>query len=245
MISRSKHRIRLVALALALFCTKTIAEELVCPSEPKFEPMLIQCKTPGIVALTFDDGPHGNTPAILNILQAHNVKATFFVVGSRLQKSLYANYLLDTLAQGHVVGNHTWSHPDLTTLSVANVELELKKTDDIVMNIANYKMRYMRPPHGKITAKSAIPAWDADQTIGLWNLDSLDYKPVYEVSAAQELANIKNAFANSSPTNNSFIILLHDYSAQTLENLPAIIDAARERGYTLGTLDDCKAKISQ
>ena len=245
MLTLSKHRIRFIALALALFCTKSMAEEPVCPPEPKFEPMLIQCKTPGIVALTFDDGPHENTPAILHILQSHNVKATFFVVGSRLQKSLYASYLLDTLEQGHVVGNHTWSHPDLTTLSLADVELELKKTDDIVMNIANYKMRYMRPPHGKLTPKSSILAWDADQTIGLWNLDSLDYKPVYQVSAAKELANIKKAFTNGSPTNDSFIILLHDYSKQTLENLPAIIDAARESGYTLGTLDDCKTKIIQ
>ena len=192
-----------------------------------------------VVALTFDDGPHYNTPQILDTLASYDVKASFFVVGNRLQNPYYAQLLQDIIDQGHLVGNHTWSHADMSNLRQVTSESELRKTRDYISQLTQYEMQFMRPPFGKLSLDAALASWTFDYTIAMWNLDSHDYRSTSQWSAQQQLDKIQEAFNSQSPDDSSHILLLHDYSSQTLENLSAIIESALDAGYRIGTMEDC------
>jgi peptidoglycan/xylan/chitin deacetylase (PgdA/CDA1 family) len=90
------------------------------------------------IALTFDDGPHAsNTPRLLDILRARNVKATFYVIGKNVD--MYPNIVRRTVAEGHELGNHTYTHPKLSSLSQERVFSEIRKGDDAIMRAAGVR----------------------------------------------------------------------------------------------------------
>ena len=102
---------------------------------------------PGQLALTFDDGPNPAwTPRLLDILAEHNVHSTFFMVGkfAKAEPELARR----VANAGHLIGNHTWSHPDLSRTRAAKVLDELTRTSDILADIAGKPIRYFRPPFG-------------------------------------------------------------------------------------------------
>ncbi|MBC8125928.1 MAG: polysaccharide deacetylase family protein, partial [Gloeobacteraceae cyanobacterium ES-bin-144] len=99
------------------------------------------------IAMTFDDGPHPqNTPRLLDILRARNIKATFYVIGQSV--NLYPQIVRRTVAEGHEMGNHTQTHRLLSKMGNSEVKLELQRCSDAVANAAGVKMRTMRPPYG-------------------------------------------------------------------------------------------------
>lgn len=105
------------------------------------------------VALTFDDGPHAsNTPRLLDILRARNVKATFYVIGKNVD--LYPNIVRRTVAEGHEIGNHTYNHPKLSSLGQDRVFAEIRKCDDAIMRAAGVRPRTLRP----LWRSDSIPA---------------------------------------------------------------------------------------
>ena len=227
-------------VASSLLIPTNVYSDAACEQPPqRFEPAMVECKTPGWVALTFDDGPHYNTPQILDTLASYDVKASFFVVGNRLQNPYYAQLLQDIIDQGHLVGNHTWSHADMSNLRQVTSESELRKTSDYISQLTQYEMQFMRPPFGKLSLDAALASWTFDYTIAMWNLDSHDYRSTSQWSAQQQLDKIQEAFNSQSPDDSSHILLLHDYSSQTLENLSAIIESALDAGYRIGTMEDC------
>ena len=109
----------------------------------------------GYVHLTFDDGPHRTaTPDILDTLAAHEVTATFFVVG---QMAAADPALVQRESQeGHAIGNHSWDHPDLTTLDRGQVESELQDTNDVIEQVTGTTPTQWRPPYG--ATNSAVEA---------------------------------------------------------------------------------------
>ena len=90
------------------------------------------CLTPYTISLTFDDGPSVFTDGILDILRDYGIKGTFFVIGSNINTSSARATIKRIVAEGHVLGSHTWSHPDLTTLSDSEIVDEMEKTSDAI-----------------------------------------------------------------------------------------------------------------
>lgn len=179
------------------------------------------------VALTFDDGPHAtNTPRLLDILRARNVKATFYVIG----RSVDANpgILRRTVAEGHEIGNHTYTHPNLSKLSSAAVNAEITKCDDAIMRAAGIRPKTLRPPYGALlqNQRQMIQSTYGYPTI-MWSVDPLDWKrPGPGVVTSRIL----------SGTNNGAIILVHDLHASSVDAMPATIDSLLRKGYRFVTV---------
>ncbi|WP_256199273.1 polysaccharide deacetylase family protein [Verrucomicrobium spinosum] len=139
------------------------------------------------VAITFDDGPHAtNTPRLLDILAERNIKATFFVVGKNVRE--YPAILRRIIAEGHEVGNHTWSHMALSTLTPDKVRQELSKTHDAVLQAAGYQMRLMRPPYGATNLRvKQICFQEFHYPSIIWTVDPLDWKQPGSAIVAQHI----------------------------------------------------------
>ncbi len=184
------------------------------------------------VALTFDDGPHAsNTPRLLDILRARNVKATFYVIGKNVD--LYPNIVRRTVAEGHELGNHTYTHPKLSALGQDRVFSEIRKCDDAIMRAAGVRPRTLRPPYGALTQAQRV---SIHSTFGyptiMWAVDPLDWKrPGVSVVTSRIV----------SATSNGSIILVHDLHASSVDAMPATIDALLRKGYKFVTVSQLLA----
>ncbi|MFJ7369693.1 polysaccharide deacetylase family protein [Lysinibacillus sp. NPDC098008] len=177
------------------------------------------------IALTFDDGPHPKvTEQILNILDKYHAKATFFMLGSRVQ--YYPDIANDVLARGHEVGNHTWNHPVLTKLTQEQVMKEYNATAAEIEKAIHQGATVFRPPYGAtndaINAEIPIP-------VVLWTIDTLDWK---HRNAQQLLPNIKNNLHNNA------IVLMHDIHQSTADGLDAALAYLQEQGYEFVTVSE-------
>src|SRR5205814_2168760 len=145
------------------------------PAEPAITFNSVHVDGP-VIALTFDDGPNAAlTPKLLALLAARHLKATFFVVGQNAAD--HPEILKRAVREGHQIGNHTWSHPNLAKMSDDGVRRELQKTEDAIVAATGKKSTLMRPPYGSITAHEK--KWIHDEfgyRIILWDVDPLDWK---------------------------------------------------------------------
>ena len=184
------------------------------------------------VAITFDDGPHPqNTPRLLDILRARNVKATFYVIGRSVD--LYPQVVRRTVAEGHEMGNHSHTHRLLSKLSDSELRMEMARCRDAVGRAAGVRMRTMRPPYGGLLQRQRelVHAEFGYPTI-LWAVDPLDWKrPGPSVVTSRIL----------SGTNAGSIILAHDLHAQTVDAMPATIDGLLRRGFKFVTVSQLLA----
>lgn len=125
-------------------------------------------------ALTFDDGPDNiYTPKILDILKENNIKATFFIVGTRAQAN--PQMVKRILDEGHAIGNHSWSHPELDKLSPDKVKYEIKKTDDILETMIGFHPSIVRPPYGEADKKVVEEVASMGFKIVDWSVDTRDW----------------------------------------------------------------------
>lgn len=184
------------------------------------------------VAMTFDDGPHPqNTPRLLDILRARNVKATFYVIGRSVD--LYPQVVRRTVAEGHEIGNHSHTHRLLSKLGDAELRTEMARCRDAVGSAAGVRMRTMRPPYGGLLQRQRELVYSefGYPTI-LWAVDPLDWKrPGPSVVTSRIL----------SGTNAGSIILAHDLHAQTVDAMPATIDGLLRRGFKFVTVSQLLA----
>jgi len=180
------------------------------------------------VALTFDDGPHpAYTPKLLDILDRYGVKATFFVVGMMARR--YPKLVEEEAARGHVVGNHTYHHIDLTKVSDEQIADEIQRCDVVLRRILGRQPRFFRPPGGDYNARVAQISQSIGHTMVLWTDDPADYaSPGEGVILERTLARVRNGG----------IILMHDGIQQTIDVLPAIITYLKSRGYRFVTVDE-------
>lgn len=186
------------------------------------------------VALTFDDGPDDVwTPRILDVLAQHDVKATFMCVGERIQQN--PEVLRRIVRDGHVVGNHSWDHPNLTKIPLAEVRTEIERTGSEIHRIAGVRPRLFRPPYGALNAEVIREATSLDYKIIFWNVDSLDWAGLtsFQVEA--------NILAHAGPGS---IVLQHSAGgrgeslADTVNALPDVVKKLREEGYKFLTVSD-------
>lgn len=177
------------------------------------------------VALTFDDGPDSQyTPMLLDGLKERDVKATFFVMGKQAEK--YPDLIKRMEEEGHLIGNHTYSHMQLKKSNREQFKEELKKTSEIVETITGNSVQYVRPPYG---------AWDKtfEKELNmfpvLWNIDPLDWCKSNVSCIAQNVIN---------EVEENDIILMHDQYPSSVKAALKIVDALKEQGYEFVTVDE-------
>ncbi|HTT97669.1 MAG TPA: glycosyltransferase [Rhizomicrobium sp.] len=196
-------------------------------------------QVPGKIALTFDDGPDPEwTPPILNILREKNVKATFFVIGENAEAN--PGLVERILREGHEIGNHTFTHPNLSDTPDAGVSLELNATQRLVEALTGRSMRLFRPPY----LGDAEPA-SADEIAPVEIAQNLGYITVGEHADTEDWqlpppeTMIRTAMAEVTNPNPEFrgnIILLHDSGgdrSRTVQVLGPLIDTLRAKGFKL------------
>jgi peptidoglycan/xylan/chitin deacetylase (PgdA/CDA1 family) len=184
------------------------------------------------IALTFDDGPHvTNTTRLLDMLAQRHVKATFFVVGENVVQ--YPDIMKRIVAEGHEIGNHSWSHPNLEKMPDDKVRSQLRRTQDAILQTAGVKTDLLRPPYGAFSQRQRY--W-ANAEFGfktiLWSVDPLDWKKPGLAVVMQRIL---------SQTRPGGIILAHDIHPQTVAAMPATLDALLGRGYKFVTVSELLA----
>lgn len=180
------------------------------------------------IALTIDDGPDPvYTPRILDIFRDHAVKATFFVVGGAAEQ--YPEIVMRMKEEGHAVGSHSYSHPYFHRLSWTGAMREIRMTRWVLNRILGEECKLFRPPHGKLSLRSLLPAWAAGQHVVMWNVDLKDYR----ASTGEVEAQVKRA-----PFTSGDIILYHGVNKAALKALPRVINSALEKGREAVTISE-------
>lgn len=177
------------------------------------------------VAITFDDGPHPiYTRELLAELKKRNVQATFFVLGSKAE--IYPDIIEEMIASGNLVGNHTYSHVQLTAVNKSSFREELVKTNDILKNITGEDVTFVRPPFGAWNKKLEK---ELNMFPVLWSVDPRDWTISDKDLIVQRV--IKEVEEND-------IILLHDNYESSIQAAIEIIDILTEKGYYFVTVDE-------
>ncbi|HZZ34191.1 MAG TPA: glycosyltransferase [Caulobacteraceae bacterium] len=198
---------------------------------------------PGWVALTFDDGPDGRwTPKILNILKAKGAKATFFVIGQNMQAR--PDIVQREVDESQMVGGHTWTHPNIGAIPIGQTDLELNTTQRLFEVVTGKSMRFFRPPFfgdAEPSTPNEVEPLLVAQRLGYLNvglrIDPDDWqKPDPALIIQRTLARLADTGPHSGQ-----VVLLHDGGgnrSRTVEALPGLIDALRDHGYKLVTVDE-------
>ncbi|HEX4757185.1 MAG TPA: polysaccharide deacetylase family protein [Terracidiphilus sp.] len=176
------------------------------PVSAIFGAALIAPQRPEELALTFDDGPNAIwTPKLLDVLEGHGVKATFFLLGSRAQAEPHlVRRIVDA---GHLIGNHSWSHPNLALTAASGVREELARTNELLEQITGGPVRYFRPPFGARRPIVFKIARSLGLTPVLWNAMTSDWSEESADRIAEELgAKIDRLGRRGKAAN----IVLHD-----------------------------------
>lgn len=188
------------------------------------------------IAMTFDDGPHPqNTPRLLRMLRARNIKATFYVIGQSVNS--HPSILRQTVDEGHEIGNHTQTHRLLTKLGDDQLRWEMKSCRDAIQQAAGYDPKTMRPPYGALNQRQRGLVYNefGYPTI-LWSVDPMDWKrPGPSVVASRILSN----------TTQGGIVLAHDLHAGTVSAMPSALDGLLRRGFKFVTVSQLLAMQSE
>ena len=176
------------------------------------------------IALTFDDGPSSFTDRLLDCLEENNAKATFFMVGQEI--SSFPDTVKRMASLGCELGNHTYSHKELTTLDADGIVTEINKTNELLTELTGAGASVIRPPYGSVndTVRASV-----ESPMILWSVDTLDWKTLdtqQTVDAVMESAQ------------DGAIILMHDIYSTTVDAAEIIIPKLIEEGYELVTIHE-------
>ena len=183
------------------------------------------------VALTFDDGPHPHdTDRILTLLSLYGIKATFFVIGENAER--YPEPLLRAVAEGHEIGNHTYSHPKLKDQSRESFLCELTRAEEVIRSLTGVTTTLFRPPEGYRQGVVSTVSRERGYEMVLWSVDTLDWTGA---SADSIESAITGGIKDGS------IILCHDYispKGHTYEALEKLIPRLIDEGYEFVTVSE-------
>jgi peptidoglycan-N-acetylglucosamine deacetylase len=181
------------------------------------------------IHLTFDDGPNPiATPLVLHELRKHNINATFFLLGQNAQK--YPELVHMIKAEGHQIGNHSFTHTNLLFKNKLFSQNEIVRTKEILENIVGKHSKYFRPPYGYFDWFTINVLRELGLTCVLWDVDSKDYK----LNTVTDIAH--RVIPN---TTNGSILLCHDNnetSQKVLSYLPFLLDTLKNKGFIFKTL---------
>ena len=180
----------------------------------------------GMICLTFDEGyENGYTAAILDTLKEKGVKAVFFVTYDYCRTA--PELVERMIAEGHVVGNHTWSHPSMPDITQKEVWAEVTKLHEYVHDEFGYDMSLFRFPKGEFSEQTLDDVHRLGYTSLFWSFAYADWDPNAQTDSAEALARIEDS-------THSGIYLLHAVSPTNAKILGTLIDFWREKGYTVG-----------
>lgn len=184
-----------------------------------------------VLYLTFDNGyENGFTAPILDTLREKKVPAAFFVTGHYIQDQ--PELIQRMVNEGHIVGNHSWSHPDMTTMSSEQIRQELAKVRDGVAAISGQKtMHYLRPPRGIFNDRVLAVSREEGYTSVFWSLAYKDWEVNKQKGADYAYQQIMKQLHPGS------IMLIHSVSSDNAAALSRVIDDARAKGYEFVSLD--------
>ncbi len=192
-----------------------------------------------VIYLTFDAGyENGNTPAILDALKKHSVPATFFLVGNYLETS--PDLVKRMVEEGHTVGNHTYHHPDMGSISdQAAFEAELRELEELYEKITGEEMaRYYRPPQGKYSENNLKMADGMGYQTFFWSLAYVDW---YEDDQPSKEEAFEKLLSRIHP---GAIVLLHSTSATNAQILDELLTKWEEMGYRFEALGELSQEAS-
>ncbi len=178
----------------------------------------------GYVGLTFDDGPTGNTPALLNALRQNGLRATMFNTGQNAAAN--PGQVRAQVAAGMWVANHSYSHPYLTRLSTAQIDSEIVRAQQAIANAGGGTPQLFRPPYGDTNATVKSVAAQRGLTEILWNVDSQDWNNASADAIVQSVGRLTNGQ----------VILMHDGPANTRAAIPRIAQTLAARGLCAGRI---------
>jgi peptidoglycan-N-acetylglucosamine deacetylase len=179
----------------------------------------------GYVGLTYDDGPTaGNTTKLLNALKANGLRATMFNQGNHAQAN--GSLVQAEKSAGMWIGNHSWDHPHLTTLSSAQITSEISRTQQVIQQLTGSAPKLFRPPYGEsnATVRSIEAQYGLKEII--WNVDSQDWNG----------ASTAAIVAAAGRLTNGQVILMHDWPANTVAAIPQIASGLRSRNLCAGMI---------
>ena len=179
-----------------------------------------------LIAITFDDGPGKYTGELLDALKKYNAKATFFLVGTCVER--YPELVKREVEEGHQVANHSWDHAKLTDLSQSAISAELSKTENAIDKACGKDLGTLmvRPPYG--SSNSAVQN-SANAPLIFWSVDTLDWK-------YRNAETVKNNIVNNAK--DGAIILLHDIHSTSVQGAIAAMEELTGQGYTFVTVSE-------
>lgn len=184
------------------------------------------------VALTFDDGPSAQyTPKLLDGLEKRGIRASFFVIGENIEKQGNAEILARMKEDGHVIGNHTYTHVNLSKLSEEQVLEELNKTDELIREATGEIPVFARAPYG---AEPLAKEKDLERIYVRWTVDPLDWM---SEDAGQIVETVVREVQDGD------VILLHDCYESSVWGAFQIVDILTERGYEFCTVEEMVVNV--
>ncbi|KAJ3144771.1 chitin deacetylase [Irineochytrium annulatum] len=216
-------------------------------AHPDWSQDMTNCTGPLSWGLSYDDGPSKATIALLDFLDEVNVKATFFVVGSRLLDNSGQNNatLLRAYKAGHQIAIHTWSHSPISTQSNEQIVAEVMWTSQIIQGVIGVTPTYFRPPYGDIDRRSRAVLHSMGLKVVNWNADSTDWLLQYYPAETQATPNsVKKMFeyiiANPPQDGESGVIMLeHDLFPYSAAEAPIALKLILNAGYNVMPVSEC------
>ena len=199
------------------------------PPAPR-KPTYNSCNVEGTaIALTFDDGPHPkHTTRLLDMLKERGVKATFYVIGQNVVQ--YPEIMQRMVAEGHEIGNHSYTHPSLNKISAAKLTEEITKANEAILQSCGVRPTTMRPPYGATNA--AVTKRLNDEfglTVVMWSVDPQDWK-------IRKASHVSNHILQN--TKSGGILLAHDIHPSTIDAMPAVLDGLLSKGHQFVTVSE-------
>ncbi|MDQ7994856.1 MAG: polysaccharide deacetylase family protein [Luteibacter sp.] len=178
--------------------------------------------------LSFDDGPEpGHTPRLLDTLAKHGVKASFFLVGEKIEQ--YPEIVQRIVAEGHMIGNHSYSHWSFSNMTLTKQLDEVYRTDALLRLFDDRPHHRMRPPSGYVGAQLLLHFARRKRNLVYWSYDSLDYQ---DAPVETLIARLRN-----DPPAPGDIVLMHDDSDKAAEALDVMLPEWLSQGFGFAALE--------
>ena len=216
----------LVFLGMSPFLIKMDGRKTMSVSSDSVRSQSISDEVRPVVALTFDDGPNASsTPILLDGLKERKVRATFFLIGENIEKGENEKIVKRMYEEGHLIGNHTYTHCNLSKLETGEAKKELEQTDTVIEKITGKQPAFARAPYGELPVDSEQ---DLSRMYIGWTVDPLDW--MTEDAGAV----VKTVVEEINPGD---VILLHDCYPSSVQAAIRIVDLLQGKGYEFVTVD--------
>lgn len=181
------------------------------------------------IYLSFDDGPHPDfTPPVLDLLAAHGATATFFLIGNRIEE--HPDLVRRIVAEGHALGNHSWSHPLMGDLPLPAQLDEIAATDAVLSTYSGRATHPFRPPCGALPANLLLHFARTGRTIAFWSYDSHDYEQLPAQALLPQIT--------ANPPRAGDTVLMHDDNAATVDLLAGLLPQWRAEGFQIRAMPE-------